>query len=135
MKKIFYTSLFYLALGLSFGVFYREYTKMKDFEGHTALSFVHPHILTLGFIFFVIVIILFKTFDLGSARYVNVFYYLYNIGLLISIFALAYRGIIDVAGKDSNIISYVAGTGHVILAAGLAFFMRSLFLAVKSKKA
>lgn len=133
LKRAFFTSLFYLIFGLAFGVFYREYTRMADFEGSTALSFVHPHILTLGFIFFLVIIILIKSFNIDSARYNNTFYYLYNTGLLISIFAMIYRGMLDVAGLDSAYISYVAGAGHIILAAGLGFFARSLYVSIKKK--
>ena len=133
MKKTFFASLFYLVFGLAFGVFYREYTRMADFEGSTALSFVHSHILSLGFLFFLIVLILIKVFDMDGARFINVFYYLYNIGLLISIFAMIYRGILDVAGHDIAFISYVAGAGHITLAAGLGFFAKSLLISIKKK--
>ena len=134
MKKAFWLSLFYLIFGLSFGVFYREFTKIMDFEGNTALSFVHPHILSLGFLFFIIIIVLDKIFDLSSQKYYKAFLVIYNIGLLLSILAMACRGILDVTGIDFNSLSYIAGLGHIITAVGLGFFMRSLLLSIRAKK-
>ncbi len=78
MKKIFYLSLFYLVFGLSFGVFYREFTRAMAFEGSTALSFVHPHILTLGFLFFILILILDKIFELSNFKYYTTFLYIYK---------------------------------------------------------
>lgn len=52
MKKVAKLSFFYSMLGLFFGAFYREFTKINGFTGKTVLSGVHPHILVLGAIFF-----------------------------------------------------------------------------------
>ncbi len=134
MKKIFYLSLFYLVFGLSFGVFYREFTRAMAFEGSTALSFVHPHILTLGFLFFILILILDKIFELSNFKYYTTFLYIYNIGLILSILAMASRGVLDVMRFDFKFLSYIAGLGHIILAVGLAFFMRTLMLSIKAKK-
>ena len=134
MKRIFYFALFYLIFGLSFGVFYREFTRAMDFEGITALSSVHSHVLTLGFLFFVLVLILNKIFGLIGFKYYKSFIVIYNIGLILSILAMIYRGIIDILEVDFNALSYIAGMGHMILAVGLAFFMVNLYLSIKSKK-
>ena len=134
MKRIFYLSLFYLIFGLSFGVFYREYTRAMDFGGSTALSFVHPHILTLGFLFFILVLVLNKIFELTEFKYYRSFIVIYNIGLILSVLAMICRGILDIIKFDFNALSYIAGIGHIILAIGLGFFMANLYLSIKSKK-
>ena len=134
MKKIFYLALFYLIFGLSFGVFYREFTRAMDFEGITALSSVHPHILTLGFLFFILVLILNKIFKLTEFKYYRSFIIIYNIGLILSVLTMVYRGILDIMTVDFNGLSYIAGVGHMILAAGLAFFMVNLYLSISDLK-
>lgn len=55
MKKIINTAMFYMIYGLIAGVFYREYTKFKGFTGLTSLSKVHPHVLVLGMLVFLII--------------------------------------------------------------------------------
>jgi hypothetical protein len=134
MKRIFFLALFYLIFGLSFGVFYREFTRAMDFEGITALSSVHPHILTLGFLFFILVLVLNKIFKLTEFKYYKSFIAIYNIGLILSVLAMICRGILDIMVVDFNALSYIAGTGHIILAVGLSFFMVNLYLSIKSKK-
>lgn len=64
MKKLYNTTLFYAILGLAIGVFYREYTKFMAFDEVTVLGKGHGHALVLGFIFFLIVILLEKVFSL-----------------------------------------------------------------------
>jgi hypothetical protein len=134
MKRSFYLALFYLVFGLSFGVFYREFTRAMDFEGNTALSFVHPHILTLGFLFFILVLVLNKIFKLTEFKYYKSFIVIYNLGFILSVLAMICRGILDVMVVDFNALSYIAGMGHMILAVGLSFFMVNLYLSIKSKK-
>ena len=62
MKKYTNISTFYLILGLFMGISYREITKHNNFTGETVLSSVHTHTLTLGFLFFLIVLLLDYTF-------------------------------------------------------------------------
>jgi hypothetical protein len=123
-----------MVFGLVFGVFYREFTRAMDFEGSSALSFVHPHILSLGFLFFILVLVLDKIFELSKFKYHMIFMWIYNTGLILSILAMACRGTLDVMGLDFKSLSYIAGLGHIILAVGLGFFMKNLQLSLKAKK-
>jgi len=131
MKKAFAASLFYLIFGLAFGVFYREFTRMMDYNGDTALSFTHSHMLGLGFAFFLIVVILEKVFDISSRKYYKTFFWTYNAGLLITLFALIYRGILDVLSSDLSFLPYIAGTGHIIITIGFGFFMKTMADAIR----
>jgi hypothetical protein len=133
MKKAFIASLLYLIFGLAFGVFYREFTRIMDFKEDTALSFTHSHILGLGFAFFLIVVILEKVFDLTSRKYYRTFFWTYNAGLLITLIALIYRGILDVLSSDLSFLSYIAGIGHIIITIGFGFFMKTLADAIREK--
>jgi len=133
MKKAFGASLFYLIFGLAFGVFYREFTRSMDFKGDTALSLTHSHILGLGFGFFLIIILLDKVFDLESRKYYRNFFWIYNIGLIITLISLIYRGMLDVLTSDLSYLSYIAGTGHIIISIGFGFFMKTLSDAIRKK--
>lgn len=58
MRRLLYSFLFYMIIGLFSGFFYRELTKAYDFTGTTQLSLVHTHTLILGmFMFFNIITI------------------------------------------------------------------------------
>ena len=67
MKRLFNLSFFYLILGLALGIFFREFTKLNDFTGITTLSATHTHALVLGFIFFLVIVILEKVEGSTSA--------------------------------------------------------------------
>ena len=62
MQKLARASLSYMIIGLISGVYFREFTKLKDFTDWTQLSVVHTHTLILGMFFFLIVLL----FDLWS---------------------------------------------------------------------
>lgn len=131
MKKLYLTSVFYAALGLLAGVFYREFTKMNSFEGVTMLGRLHVHILALGFLFFLIVLLLEKSFRLSGLKYFNSFYIVYNIGLLTTVAMMAWRGILQVNGGIFNGLNHIAGTAHAILGAGIILFLMNLNKAIK----
>lgn len=123
MKKIFNFSFVYLVLGLVAGVFYREFTKMNDFEGLTTLKAVHPHLLTLGFVFLLIVLILDKNFEVSKAPKFNVWFILYNVALIYVAIAMTVRGVFQVTGGDMAGLSHIAGLGHALLGVSLVWFM------------
>lgn len=122
MKKYFNYSIFYLILGLGFGVFYREFTKMNNFEGQTQLSLVHTHALTLGFIFFILVLLLEKNFNLSKNKGFNKCILLYNISLIYLIVTLTIRGCMQVLGTDFAGLSHIAGLGHALLGVSMVWF-------------
>jgi hypothetical protein len=130
MRKSFIASTVYLALGLIAGVFYREYTKAYNFpEGSpTQLSVLHTHLLTLGFLFFLIVLVLDKQFNLSEDSRFKTFFWSYNAGLVITIGIMTWHGILTVQGVTdiSKAIPGIAGLGHVLLGLGLTFFMLTL---------
>ncbi|WP_300379475.1 DUF2871 domain-containing protein [Clostridium sp.] len=122
MKKYFNYSIFYLILGLVAGVFYREFTKINNFEGKTQLSLVHTHTLTLGFIFFILVLLLEKNFNLSKNKGFNKCILLYNISLIYVIVTLIIRGCMEVLGIDFAGFSHIAGLGHALLGISLIWF-------------
>ncbi|MDO4780981.1 MAG: DUF2871 domain-containing protein [Candidatus Saccharibacteria bacterium] len=128
MKRLYYTSLTYLVIGLSAGVVYREATRWMDFTGTTKLSLLHVHTLTLGMLFFLIVLLLEKQWRLSRSRWFHKFFWLYNSGLLLTLSIMAYIGTQQLAGpyQPTGMIAGMSGIGHILLAAGLGCFFASL---------
>lgn len=123
MKKYLNLSTFYLVLGLVMGVFYREFTKINGFDGQTVLSVVHTHTLTLGFIFFIIILLLEKNFKLSENKGFKAWCILYNVSLIYVLATLTARGILQVLGKDFAGLSHISGLGHVLLSVALIWFV------------
>lgn len=123
MKRLFNLSFFYLILGLALGIFFREFTKLNDFTGITTLSATHTHALVLGFIFFLVIVILEKVFTISNIKHFNIWLITYNIGLLSLISTLVARGILEILNKDFAGLPHIAGTSHAILGLSLIWLM------------
>ena len=91
MQKYFKISSFYLLFGLVMGIFSREFTKLNNFSGYTVLKSVHTHTLVLGFLFFIIVLLLEKNFTISNNKSFNKWIVLYNLGLLYLIITLSIK--------------------------------------------
>ncbi|PRR77333.1 hypothetical protein CLLI_25060 [Clostridium liquoris] len=133
MKKLYQTSFFYLILGLIGGVFYREFTKLNNFNGITALKALHPHFLVLGFLFFLILTLASFKLNLSQIKGFNKWYVTYNIGLLFTGITFLWRGILQVQSLDFKGLNHIAGLGHTILGVSLIWFMIILKKALEQK--
>ncbi|HOB19940.1 MAG TPA: DUF2871 domain-containing protein [Candidatus Atribacteria bacterium] len=129
MKKIARLSFFYSILGMLLGVFYREFTKINNYTEETVLSGLHTHILVLGLFFFLIVLLLEKSFGLTRHKHFSKFLVTYNIGLMLSVIMMAIRGCVEVLDlKISSVmdssITGIAGLSHIIMTiAYILFFL------------
>ena len=138
MKRLLNTSFLYMILGLASGLFYREYTKATGTLGaDTQLSILHTHFLTLGMMVFLIVLALDAIFSLSGRRSFTVFYWTYNIGLLVTVALQAVRGVLTLDGQDpattTAAIPGIAGLGHIILTVGLVALFVALRAAIKDR--
>ena len=127
------TAFAYMVLGLVSGLFYREYTKATDTLGaDTQLATLHTHFLALGMVVFLVVLALDALFQLSGRRSFTVFYWTYNIGLLMTVVMQAVRGILTLDGQDpaatTAAIPGIAGLGHMVLTVGLV----ALFVALRA---
>ena len=122
MKKLFRASWLYAVLGLTAGVFYREFTKMMDFTDSTMLSNTHVHAITLGTLFFLIVLILEKLFSLSENKRFYFWFWFYNISLLGVLATMVIRGVYQVVGIEAAMLSHIAGTFHTLTAVALIWF-------------
>ena len=127
MKKIYNLSVFYAILGIVGGIFFREFTKLNNFSGVTTLSFVHTHAFVLGMIFFLIVVLLEKQFQLSEHTSFSKFLIFYNTGVVLTISMLLVRGItqvldISLSSGMNAAISGISGLSHIVLTLGFIFF-------------
>lgn len=123
MRKSYYAAHVYMIVGVLSGLFYREFTKVKDFHGDTQLALMHTHLLALGMLVFLIVLALDKLFELSGSKLFTAFFWFYNIGIAISTAMMGVHGILTVLGRDEDHIAEVvpltAGLGHILLTVGL----------------
>lgn len=138
MKVCLGFALFYMLLGVSLGVFAREYTKRKGMDSaeakKTNLMDLHPHTLLLGMFMFLILSVfgyLSHSFVADRALFVW-FMIIYNIGVLGTVFMLFVRGIVQMrtnapTKKEDGIISGIAGLVHIILFVGLILLFCTLY--------
>ncbi|WP_193105192.1 DUF2871 domain-containing protein [Brachybacterium sp. FME24] len=132
MKRLLNTAFAYILLGLASGLFYREFTKATDTIGtHTQLGTLHTHLLVLGMVMFLLVLALDAIFSLSGRRSFSVFYWTYNVGLVITVVMQAVRGILTLDGQDPTTttaaIPGIAGLGHMLLTVGLI----ALYVAIR----
>ncbi|KMT60197.1 hypothetical protein X560_1123 [Listeria fleischmannii 1991] len=135
MKKLLTTALTYCILGLVSGVYYREITKYNDFTGDTQLSVLHTHLLMLGMFMFIIVLLLEKNFHIMQSKKFNIFYYVYNAGLLLTVGLMTFHGTMTVIGKETGAaVAGIAGLGHILLAIGLIALFMAMYERLKLEK-
>lgn len=136
MRRLYQASLFYLIVGLVAGVIYREATRWLAFTGTTKLSLLHAHTLVLGMLFFLIILLLEKQFQLTKSRHFKRFFWTYNAGLVVTIGLMAFIGTQQLLGNPhiSGMVAGISGLGHILLAVGLGFFFAALGERVKKAK-
>lgn len=126
-KKYANLALIYAIAAIAFGVFYREFTKFQGFEGKTSLSVMHTHYFMLGMFFFLILMLLEKSFAFSDKR-AKIAVIIYQVGLNITGAAFLARGILQVIvpeparGVDAS-VSGVAGIGHIIMGGCLIYLL------------
>ena len=125
MKKIVKTAFIYTIVAMLSGIFYREGSRFLELTEPNTWSIIHTHFFMLGMFFFLIVLLLEKSFHLTKDKKYNAFYYIYNIGLVITGIMLYLRGIADVTEDFmvyDKMISGISGIGHILLGVGIILF-------------
>ena len=127
MKRYANASLLYALIAMAGGVFYREFTKFSGFTGKTALSVVHTHYFLLGMVFFLLLLLLEKSFAFSGEKTGRMLA-LYHTGLNLTGAALLARGIAQVLAlplsraADAS-LSGVAGIGHLLLGVSMVLLL------------
>lgn len=127
MKRYINTALLYAVFAMAGGVFYREFTKFNGFTGKTTLSVVHTHYFLLGVVFFLLLLLLEKSFSFTGAKTGRVLV-TYHIGLNLTAVMFVLRGIVQVRGIAVSTgmnaaISGVAGIGHILLGVSMLLLL------------
>ncbi|MGM7668479.1 DUF2871 family protein [Microbacterium sp. A93] len=100
------------------------------------LGLAHTHILTLGMIVLLIVLALEKTFALSSSRLLRWFFWVYNIGVVLTSAMLIWHGMLQVQGLESSKMSAgIAGIGHILIGAGFVLLLLSLRAVIRREHA
>ena len=135
MKRCMNASLLYAILAMVGGVFYREFTKFNGFTARTSLGVVHTHYFLLGMVYFLLLLLLEKSFSFMGAKTERVLT-AYQVGLNLTAVMFVVRGVPQVLGTELSTgmnaaISGIAGIGHILL--GISMVM--LLLQVKKSVA
>ena len=121
MRRLLYSFLFYMIIGLLSGFYYRELTKAHHFTGDTQLALVHTHTLILGMFMFLLLLPLEKVFKLSSYYLFNWFFIVYHLGVIVTIGMMTYKGTLQVIGAkySPEALAGFAWIGHTGMLAGL----------------
>lgn len=137
MKRYMNMALLYAVLAMVGGVFYREFTKINGFTAKTTLAVVHTHYFLLGMVFFLLLILLEKSFSFTGPKTGRVLA-VYHIGLNLTVVMFVVRGIVQVlgtalsAGMDAA-ISGIAGIGHILLGISMVLLLMQIRRSVAGK--
>ena len=138
MKRYMNASLLYALLAMVGGVFYREFTKFNGFTARTSLGVVHTHYFLLGMVFFLLLLLLEKSFSFTGAKTKQALT-TYHIGLNMTAVMLVVRGIPQVLGTELSAemtaaISGVAGIGHILLGVSMVMLLLQIRRAVSEAR-
>lgn len=140
-RSLFRAAAGWTVFGLIGGVFYREFTKFFEWDTtqYTQLATVHTHALTLGGLFFLLLLVLERTFkiDATTGKMGRVFW-IWNIGLAITAGMQLFKGSLTVLNHpiaDHAALAGIAGLGHITLAIGFAILFHALSKALKTAPA
>lgn len=136
MKRYINSALVYAILAMAGGVFYREFTKFSGYTAKTTLSVVHTHYFLLGMVFFLLLLLLEKSFSFTVAKTGRVLA-VYHVGLNLTAVMLVVRGVTQVLGTAlssgmSAAISGMAGIGHVLLGVSMVLLLVQIKRAVSA---
>ena len=137
MKRYMNASLLYAILAMVGGVFYREFTKFNGFTARTTLGVVHTHYFLLGMVFFLLLLLLEKSFSFTGAKTKHVLT-AYQVGLNLTAVMFVVRGVPQVLGTELSTgmnaaISGIAGIGHILLGISMVMLLLQVRKSVAEK--
>lgn len=130
MKRYINMALLYAVFAMAGGVFYREFTKFNNFTAKTTLGVVHTHYFLLGMVFFLLLLLLEKSFSFTGSKTGRILA-VYHIGLNLTAVMLFVRGVLQVleialsSGMNAA-ISGIAGIGHMLLRISLVLLLMQI---------
>lgn len=130
MKRYMNMALLYAVFAMAGGVFYREFTKFNNFTAKTTLGVVHTHYFLLGMVFFLLLLLLEKSFSFTGSKTGRILA-VYHIGLNLTAVMFFVRGVLQVleialsSGMNAA-ISGIAGIGHMLLGISLVLLLMQI---------
>lgn len=130
MKRYMNMALLYAVFAMAGGVFYREFTKFNNFTAKTTLGVIHTHYFLLGMVFFLLLLLLEKSFSFTGSKTGRILA-VYHIGLNLTAVMLFVRGVLQVleialsSGMNAA-ISGIAGIGHMLLGISLVLLLMQI---------
>lgn len=139
MKRYINSALLYAILAMAGGVFYREFTKFNGFTAKTTLAVVHTHYFLLGMVFFLLLLLLEKSFSFTNEKTRRVLV-VYHIGLNLTSVMLVVRGVLQVLAPAlstgiSAAISGFAGIGHILSGVSMVLLLVQIRRKVSAEQA
>ena len=137
MKRYMNAFLLYAILAMVGGVFYREFTKFNGFTARTTLGVVHTHYFLLGMVYFLLLLLLEKSFSFMGAKTERVLT-AYQVGLNLTAVMFVVRGVPQVLGTELSTgmnaaISGIAGIGHILLGISMVMLLLQVRKSVAEK--
>lgn len=132
LTYLFRSAAAWTAIGLAGGLYYREFTKVNefDFASPSQLGLVHTHALTWGTIFMLVLLGLGVLMPaLTRDRWMRWGVHLLNAGLVLTVGMMAFKGSVQVLGRswsDSPALAGVSGLGHMTLTASLILLLLAI---------
>lgn len=139
LTYLFRSAAVWTAIGLAGGLYYREFTKLNDFDftRPTQLGVVHTHALTWGTVFMLVLLGLAILLPgLTRARWMRWGAHLLNAGLVLTVGMMVVKGsaqVLDTSWADSPALAGVSGLGHMTLTAALIMLLLAIGRAVKTR--
>lgn len=130
MKRYINMALLYAVFAMAGGVFYREFTKFNNFTAKTTLGVVHTHYFLLGMVFFLLLLLLEKSFSFTGSKTGRILA-VYHIGLNLTAVMFFVRGVLQVleialsSGMNAA-ISGISGIGHMLLGISLVLLLMQI---------
>lgn len=129
-ENILKDAIVFLFMGLIGGVFYREFTRLFEWQNETVLSLVHVHLLSLGFLTLLVIYSIIKNSNLNLNR-LTFSLKLYITGLIWTVVSFMVRGIYSITSPNINLfrdefLSKFAGLGHILLGVGIVLIFLNI---------
>lgn len=132
LTYLFRSAAAWTAIGLAGGLYYREFTKLNDFDFSrpSQLGVVHTHALTWGTIFMLALLALVALLPaLAADRRMRWGVHLLNAGLVLTVGMMTFKGSVQILDKpwaDSPALAGVSGLGHMTLTAALILLLLAI---------
>ena len=128
----------FLVLGLSGGVFYREFTKLFAWGQFSSLRVVHVHLMTLGCLTFLAIYALLRS-ENKKLTALRLPLRIYITGLAWTVTAFVVRGIYSIVSAEIKLfpeaaLAGIAGVGHILLGSGMVWLFLELIRMQEEKQ-